>query len=529
LNTSTLKKNDSDQTNFIKYINNISDLEKCKLIPIPPETEIRLQDNGFGKYFFINGSGSEKYFNFIFTFKIKTDSATSHNSSMPAIPAASPKAERLIVEKKITFNLETELQLQGSKLPCGATNCFFILKDDNDENKKYGLRISSLIYFENDTELKNLIIENVINSVCHYYSSLVKKKDNFPEISEILKFGIIKVTFTIDGKPKNGYIPYTLTNYNPNNMQLKQYINSNLLKKTQCDIYLFITKLLEKIYNFYVVMRPYFKFSHFDFKTDNILIDSETQQIYIIDFGHAQINIYEGDAIYCLRNRKQLSLGEPDADSISEEYKWYVQNINNVFYSDNDIELLIWWLVNNFPKQMETHEIKQYNNSVMRIFEFFKDIINDFSPPIGQETTTLGKQLIKNNMENFSGSLLKIRLFQIYQTLQVKQDVKEKACEYREYIPKLIDYNTDRFRMYVTDFTDEEILTSDEDKLFRLISKAQNPPPVPVSGGSKTKKQNHTYIQSNRNKSKIHKKPHNRNKRKNTSKNIKYSRKIYKN
>lgn len=200
---------------------------------------------------------------------------------------------------------------------CGADNCYFIVNDN--KGSKFGLRISSNIYLPEDYGIYNSIIENLINAIMYFYftnSALTEYKNKLPEISAVLKFGFIKVPFTTyenDNIQMEGYIPYTLSEHKPTYKTIMNEINIlcdkalDKNKEDPCYIEKYIKNILAQVYNFNVIARPYFKFSHNDFKTNNILINTSYSEnppkIYIIDFGYAQMNFSNGNRTYNLTNR----------------------------------------------------------------------------------------------------------------------------------------------------------------------------------------------------------------------------------
>jgi len=381
-------------SDYINKISNEPDSANCVLK--------NLNENLNGEHYLILDKEymTDKVLNVVFSINTSRDSVSSG-----------------YVEKKLEFNLQEALanrpdSLRKDKIAkCGSSNCYFILAKDD---KKYGLRISSLIYSITDYQLYNYIIENIINSSCNYYCSLknLKLSSNFPEISEILNFGFIKVKYTQSDdrtdKEYIGYIPYTISEHNSEQIQIREYIDnlgSKLEPLTECDIEKIIKNLLVQVYNFYVVIRPYFKFSHFDFKTDNILINPETMKINIIDFGNAQMNIYSKNRVYYLTIRNNFAA--------QIEYNSFIKNINNIFYSDNDIELLIWWLINNFKQdELDTPNKVNYYKFTSDILKLMNPISDASHIPRGNAETLLGTLLV--NKDNFFGSLIIYTLSNLY-------------------------------------------------------------------------------------------------------------------
>jgi len=277
------------------------------------------------------------------------------------------------VPKNIMFNFNKRTLLsqqnnnEKSKYKikyCGAENCYFPVKDNRD--KQYGLRLSAFVFTIDDHGLYNAIIENIINAMIWFYCNMPGLSDKLPEISKVVKFGLIKVMFTSQTNPdtlKEGYIPYTLTEHKPDYIQLKTH-QLNLCNKEETlniesDINPFILKVLEQVYNFFAFVRPYFKFSHNDFKTDNILINPETKKLYIIDFGHAQMTFFNGKRNIYLTSRIDFF----NNDAI--EYDFYLKNMNDVYSTDHDIATLLYWLMS--PYKYDDKVVLQEINEEIKL------------------------------------------------------------------------------------------------------------------------------------------------------------------
>jgi len=340
---------------------------------------------------------------------------------------------------------------------CGAENCYYIVKDNN--NKQFGLRISSNVYLDSDYGVYNLIIENLINCILHFYftnPALIGEGDSsiaykLPEISAVLRFGFIKVKFTNSNDEELiGYIPYTLTEYKPTYKTLmSQILELCDLPPEQtidkCKIEVLIKNILTQVYNFYVIARPYFKFNHNDFKTNNILINTETGKIYIIDFGYAQINFSNGTRTFNLTNR--LDFYEY-ADGMYNEYEFLIKNINDIYTTDNDIETLLYWLINPYEfyeKSTRINPNNVRNANKFRYHEIAKSILELMSPITQKKPqasrdakSLLGHYLFKCPELKYPISLIEYRLYQSYILLtRVPSE-----CSYK---PFLIDtYNKDK-------------------------------------------------------------------------------------
>lgn len=337
-------------------------------------------------------------------------------------------------EIDFTFNKQTILSGQNTNnrsvhkiSKCGAENCYFPVSDNSGKN--YGLRLSAFIYTKGDFGLYNLIIDNIINSILHSYLEYISRVGGITtgmKISKVLKFGLIKVKFTYkDGREmKNGegYIPYTLTEHVPDYIQINKHIHNLCDNNPENPLDpFFIDKLIKdilcKVYNFFALVKPYFNFSHNDFKTNNILINPVNNELYLIDFGTAQINLHNGSGVFNISNRI-IFYGEN-----YEEYKWYIKFMSNLYSSDNDIETLLYWLSNIYlPEDYNESKPKriQYIQIVRTIFESLIKTITQDKPSASRDVkTTLGR-IIYDNGININGSLFAYRMFQIYLIISSK-------------------------------------------------------------------------------------------------------------
>ena len=345
---------------------------------------------------------------------------------------------------------------------CGADNCYYIVEDD--KKNQFGLRLSANVYLESDYGIYNLIIENLINCILHFYftnSALLGEGEGdksiekkLPEISAVLRFGFIKVPFTnLDNQELIGYIPYTLTEYKPTYKTImSQILELCEQPPDKCKIEKFIKNILAQVYNFYVIARPYFKFNHNDFKTNNILINTETGKIYIIDFGYSQINFSNGKRTFNLTNR--LDYFENYYGTLAE-YQFLITNINDIYTTDNDIETLLFWLINPYEFYNKTTKLNDKNARYANTFSYHKiaKYILEFMSPITQSKpkaardskSLLGYYLYKCPHLRSPISLIEYRLYQLYILLK---RVSSEECRYE---PLLID-KYDRNKPYIKYF-----------------------------------------------------------------------------
>ena len=390
------------------------------------------------------------------------------NSARPTQITAnnSAKTIRFILNKDtllsgITSSLEPAAKQHPKKINnCGADNCYFNVKDNAGVD--YGLRISSIVYTLEDVQLYNYIIENLINAILYYYFNNPEliQSNNLPEITKVVKFGLIKVSFTTSEQPgieKDGYIPYTITEYKPNYITLAHHIN-NLCNPSPnplepCIVEIFIKKVLEQVYNFFVIARPYFKFSHNDFKINNILINPENGKLYLIDFGYSQINLSSSSRIFYFSNRIYF---DPETD-MSDEYDWYLKNIDETYSADNDIETLVYWLKNYFEEaELQTNPNKQiYKKTADDVLEFLTPITIK-KPGASKDTkTTIGFALFKNPTVRLDGSPLIYRLYQIYTIFKI---ITSRKCpiDYKIDYKLIEEHSLDFYRKYVIGYTQDE-------------------------------------------------------------------------
>ena len=392
---------------------------------------------------------------------------------------------------------------------CGADNCYFTVNDNT--GSKFGLRISSNIYLSEDYGIYNSIIENLINAIMYFYftnSALLEYKNKLPEISAVLKFGFIKVPFTtIDDIQLEGYIPYTLSEHRPtyktimNEINLLSDLALDIDKEFPCYIEKYIKNILAQVYNFNVIARPYFKFSHNDFKTNNILIDTSQSdkppKIYIIDFGYAQINFSNGNRTYNLTNRINFY---NDEQGKKEEYEFLIKNINDIYSTDNDIETLLYWLINPYEfyeKDSKLNESNASNASKFYYHKIMKELL-EFIQPLTfkkpqasrQNKTILGYTIYKCPELNYPISLIEYRLCQIYNLINVistkcnfKPALIETYKSANPYIKYFFGYNNDVYLQYLQ-YINEIITCAKAKDISPVILSSSVMPTIPVAGAA---------------------------------------------
>lgn len=509
LKTNWLHQFNPSNSNFAEYINSLSTMQESsdlkKLIYRPDGDYYKL----------INDTERIEYI------KDKSLSFTINYKSSNASDASD--------FRNIKFTLDNTKLLDRTTSPCGADNCYFTVNDDRGD--LYGLRLSANIYKYENVQLYNLIIENLINAILYSYFNIqfnenldILKGELIPEITKVLKFGFIKVKFTSIESPGTeieGFVPYTLTELKTNYITLGNYINElcadeKELKK--CDIEGFIKNVLQQVYNFFSIARPYFKFCHNDFKINNILINRDNGKLYIIDFGYAQINFYSDTRIYYLTNRLffQYDGGE------SEEYNWYIKNIEETYYSDNDIETLIYWLINIFNKtELTTVNKKLYFDITNKVLNYLNPIKKGDKPMASKDTKTeLGLKLYTNPQVKLEGLTLIYRLYQIYSLLRILKD--ECLIDI-----KLVGWRHSFYRKYVFGYNQADYLRYQQVLLPLLqATKLQaggksHRRNTPIHKRSKHSSKKQTYIQHRKYKTKF-----NRRKMNNTNNKSKKSHKL---
>lgn len=343
---------------------------------------------------------------------------------------------------KVIFK-EFEINNENVSKLCGTDNCFQIL-EDSENSVKYGVRFSTVIYQNDTIEYYNMIIELVINCILDYmfnYSKIFaliekyKKSKSIALIQKINNVGMYTITINDGSEEKKGFIPYIITELNPNKQikDLLKFIKTEILIKP--DIWTvelitqFILLLLIKIYNFYLIAYSTVGFKHYDFKLNNIVIEYEKDKegtsplefdVYIIDFGFASINLqYDSNLEDVTINGNNFILDKRDHNFDLEKgdgsYKTFYDNVNNKhFSSDLDFETLYWWLLNPTGYNLDTEKVipeairaeidsftnlKIYNSALSRIMEhvfFNKQYEYEFpnaNPNANTKITQLGKRI----------------------------------------------------------------------------------------------------------------------------------------
>ena len=375
---------------------------------------------------------------------------------------------------------------------CGADNCYFIVK--NRKGLQFGLRLSSNIYLQSDYGIYNLIIENLINCIIHFYFTnpillgigAYSIKEKLPEISAVLRFGFIKVNFTnSENEQLTGYIPYTLTEHKPEYITLSRYISKMCETNqdtmlTECEVEDFIKKILTYVYNFYVIARPYFKFNHNDFKTNNILINPDTNKIYIIDFGYAQINFYNGNRTFNLSNRIDFF------EDKQGEYNFLVKNMNDIYSTDHDIETLLYWLINPYEFYDKSTKLNNKNPSNAKKFDYHRKVsailglMTPFTKTRPQASrdvkSVLGNYLYKCSNQNYPICLIEYRLYQMYTLFILKS-----SCSYEQFLINKDEANP--YLKYFLEFNEDTYLKYQEfvSELTRCVQSTEPPMPAKSS------------------------------------------------
>lgn len=239
----------------------------------------------------------------------------------------------------------TKDDMIGESKKCGADNCF---KTINVGEKTYGVRFSKNILFDNSILLYDTIIEMLIN--CISYFTLQKLKDvtkdsMSADIQPLSNIGFYKIN--IKDTKTYGYIPYTVYEMTEQTVTLYDLLK-NILKGNPDEypidrIKEIIRTVCLQIYNFYNIMYPSIKFEHNDFKIDNIVVNPETLQVYIIDFGLSRINVITENRNYQIFKREVKELERKDDTS---NFYFYISDIYQKYYLNKqaDIEKLTVWL-----------------------------------------------------------------------------------------------------------------------------------------------------------------------------------------
>jgi hypothetical protein len=239
----------------------------------------------------------------------------------------------------------TKDDMIGESKKCGADNCF---KTINVGEKTYGVRFSKNILFYNSILLYDTIIEMLINCISYFTLQKLKdvSKDSISaDIQPLSDIGFYKIK--IKDTKTYGYIPYTVYEMTEQTVTLYDLLK-NILKGNPDEypidrIKEILGTVCLQIYNFYNIMYPSIKFEHNDFKIDNIVVNPETLQVYIIDFGLSRINVITENRNYQIFKREVKEL-ERKADT--SNFYFYISDIYQKYYLNKqaDIEKLTVWL-----------------------------------------------------------------------------------------------------------------------------------------------------------------------------------------
>jgi hypothetical protein len=253
----------------------------------------------------------------------------------------------------------TKDDMIGESKKCGADNCFKTIT--LDDGKTYGVRFSKKILFDKSIILYDTIIEMLINCISYFTLQKLKEGQRIPiaDIQPLSDIGFYKVNIKIKDRTIYGYIPYTVYEMNEKTITLydllKNILNGKPSEYTVDKIKEILGTVCLQIYNFYNIMYPSIKFEHNDFKIDNIVLNPETLQVYIIDFGLSRINVILKDRNYQIFKREVKELERRDDTS---NFYFYISDIYQKYYLNKqaDIEKLTVWLkditlMSHFPNQ----------------------------------------------------------------------------------------------------------------------------------------------------------------------------------
>ena len=195
---------------------------------------------------------------------------------------------------------------------------------------------------------------------------------NIPEYVNTFGFYEIK----IDTNGETGYIPYTVYEMDEQTITLydliKQILHGNPEEYTYEKIKEILKTICQHIYNFYSLMYLSLKFEHNDFKIDNIVVNPETLDVTIIDFGFARLDILLNNRKYQLFKRQEKEI-ERASGGQSNFYE-YAHNIYKEFYlrKQADIERLTVWLKDvSTPSKEEDRHFRNKDNYDRVITEHF--------------------------------------------------------------------------------------------------------------------------------------------------------------
>lgn len=375
----------------------------------------------------------------------------------------SKKVEKINISH-ITVKLGSKLKKINFKATpniidsCGAGNCFII--DVSEGRNTYGIRFSQNIYLMGTTYFYNNLIEMVSNCILWYITEQLNlrfSKKKIASIQKVVRVGFYKVQFSSPLESGNsrvvpqlvGYIPYIITENTTNTQSIVNIIKNLTIGNISSNIHAesegssgnnlavsnykikineFILNLLLQIYNFYVINYSYIKFIHGDFATRNIVMDTDTNQIYLIDFDTVRYSFNYGNKRYNLIMRDTLyDLKKSDPSELSETYKWYFNSINKKQNStDQDIETLLWWLTNIISEYNITSEKGKIFNEVLSsllspssISQYSSKEIKPQPPSTSIIKTFLCAELVLNKITVFP-DLLVMRLYELYKLINKK-------------------------------------------------------------------------------------------------------------
>ena len=252
--------------------------------------------------------------------------AINENTICKNIKLQPCEEEELQARIKIDFlhknnKREITIDLCKPRNNTGGSNTF---KLEELGGVKYGIRYSFLLYLENTIDLYNALIELIKTSIIsHKFMNIKTNKSNvgenstfIPNVHEICKIGFIQVKLKGEdllnlqcdverfekGTDYNFYIPYIIT-INSNTQAISKYIDSNLIESVSntdnFKIEEFIFRLLINIILYLLYAYIELNCIHSDFKLNNIVMNTENNDIYIIDFESLSIYFnYDGQIYY---------------------------------------------------------------------------------------------------------------------------------------------------------------------------------------------------------------------------------------
>lgn len=311
----------------------------------------------------------------------------------------------------IPVKIDDEPTDESTDMKCGAGNCYRIITHDD---KKYGVRFNKNIYYGDSLEFYNAVRELTLNSVLAFLlkagissgSITSKFANNIAMLQDIISVGFYTVKIMdANGDIKDGYIPYIITEYNPSLITLDRYILNHINSEnpwTPEKLKSFLCNVMVQIYNFEILAYTKFNFKHEDFKINNILINEETMQLFIIDFEHSSMNFqYNGRNYYLAPRNKLYDIIESKKDNILgekyESYNWYVSNIiKNKIFSDADMFTFLWRMYYPEGSKIPLEHNNNYTN--------YYTVLNKFM----QNFTTVGEKFTKPPQLNPRSVLFKL-------------------------------------------------------------------------------------------------------------------------